>query len=454
MIVDAPLDHFLTVRSPRQVTRRPSPRPLAVPRHPLVDLVGTGEPVPVVTGGTVRHVNLDYAATAPAMAAVVAAVTESLPLYAGVHRGAGYASRVSSDRYEDARTQVGEFFEARDDDVVVFTRNTTDALNLLSRATPEGTVVFLDLEHHANEFPWLTRPHRRVPVASTIDETLDRLDRALIEEPTVLLAVTGASNVTGDLTPVADIVGLAHSHRVRVVVDAAQLAPHRRFSLAATGADYVAVSGHKLYAPFGAGALVGRRDWLDVARPYLLGGGSAEEAPDGELRHRPAPHRHEAGTPNLLGAVALATACSVLTDLGPGALTYHEQALLDRLDDGLARLPGVTLHRLWPEAERAGSVAFTVNPLPSGLVAAVLGAEHGIGVRDGRFCAFSLTRRLGLDAGAVRASVGAGTTGEDVDRLVAAVEHLVDEGPNWRYEVRDGRWAPVPDPRPVPDSLW
>jgi selenocysteine lyase/cysteine desulfurase len=360
---------------------------------------------------------------------------------------------VSSSRFEAARQCVGDFLGAREDDVVVLTRNTTDALNLLARAIPDGTVVFLDLEHHANQFPWLNRPHRRVPVASTVDETLDRLDRALIEEPAVLLAVTGASNVTGDLTPVSAIVELAHSHRVRVVVDAAQLAPHRRFSLGECGADYVAVSGHKMYAPFGAGALVGRRDWLDSAPPYLLGGGAEVSGADG-FRFPPAPHRHEAGTPNLLGAVALATACSVLAELGPGALAYHEQALLDHLEDELSSLPGVTRHRLWPDGERVGSVAFTVDGLPAGLVAAALGAEHGVAVRDGRFCAFPLTHRLGLDDGAVRASVGAGTTGHDVDRLVSAVRRLVGDGPAWRYALRDGRWDPVPDPRAVPDPPW
>lgn len=444
---------LLTVRSPRPINPPPRIAPLPVPATPLLDVVGAGTRVPLVTGGSVRQVTLDHAATTPALTVVADAVRDLVPLYAGVHRGAGYASRVSTDLHDAARAEIGVFVGAREDDVVVLTRNTTDALNLLARAAPEGTVVFLDLEHHANQLPWQARRHHRVPVAPSVEETLDRLDRALIAEPAVLLAVTGASNVTGDVTPLDDIVALAHSHRVRVAVDAAQLAPHRGFSLASGGADYVALSGHKLYAPFGAGALVGRRDWLDAAPPYLLGGGAVEESGRG-LTFRRAPERHEAGTPNLPGIVALATACAALSQLEPGALRRHEEALLAHLDGTLRTIPGVTVHRLWPERERVGSVAFTVDGWPAGLVAAVLGAEHGIGVRDGRFCAFALTHRLGLDEGAVRASVGLGSVGQDVDRLVTALARLVSDGPAWDYVPRDGRWLPQPDPRPLPAPPW
>jgi selenocysteine lyase/cysteine desulfurase len=314
-----------------------------------------------------------------------------------------------------------------------------------------GRVVFLDLEHHANLLPWQARDHRRVEVASTVEETLDRLDRALIETPAVLLAITGASNVTGEVVPIDAVAALAHSHRVRVAVDAAQLAPHRGVSLLDSGVDYVALSGHKLYAPYGAGALVGRRDWLDAAEPHLLGGGGVEDVAAGGTRWSRSPARHEAGTPNLLGAAALASACRALGALDADALRYHEEALLDHLEELLAAVPRVTLHRLWPEqADRVGAVAFTVAGYPAGVVAAYLSAEHGIGVRDGRFCAHQLLDRLGLHDGAVRASIGLGSTGADVERLADAVRQLVDAGPAWRYE-RDGEhWRPVGDPRPVP----
>ena len=153
----------------------------------------------------------------------------------------------------------------------------------------------------------------------------------------------------------------------------------------------------------------------------------------------------------MLGAVALAAACRVLAGLRPGELERHEAALRDRLVRGLSTLPGVELPRIWRDSSAAiGVVAFTVAGFEPGAVAAYLSAEHGIGVRDGKFCAHPLLRRLGVPDGAVRASFGAGTTSADIDRLVSAVDHLVHRGPSWTYAVVDGRWAPVPDPRAYP----
>jgi selenocysteine lyase/cysteine desulfurase len=294
---------------------------------------------------------------------------------------------------------------------------------------------------------------RVLRAAPTVAQTLADLRYALAADRPALLAVTGASNVTGEVLPLEEITALAHAAGARVVVDAAQLAPHRHVDIAAAGIDYLALSGHKLYAPYGAGVLVGRRDWLDVAAPYLAGGGAvhAVTAPDEggatEVSWAPAPHRHEAGTPNVLGAAALAEACRVLT----GALDpAHEAALLDRLETGLCALPGVRTLQIWPDStDRVAVCTFVVDGHPAGLVAAYLSAEHGIGVRDGKFCAHPLLQRLATtpDGCAVRASLGLGTTVDDVDRLVDAVDWLVTDGPGWDYAVVDGRWSPTPDPR-------
>jgi selenocysteine lyase/cysteine desulfurase len=236
-----------------------------------------------------------------------------------------------------------------------------------------------------------------------------------------------------------------------VLVDGAQLVPHRGFSLVETGADYVAFSGHKTYAPFGAGALVGRRDWLDAGTPYLAGGGAVRDVRTDRTLWQPAPARHEAGSPNVLGAVALAEACDALAALPAGALESHERALRDRLVDGLAAVPGVRVLRLWPDStDPVGVVSFTVGEHDPGLVAAVLSAEHGIGVRDGRFCAHPLLAHLGVTGGAIRASVGVGTDAEHVDRLVDALAAFVADGPRARYEVVDGCWAVADDTRPLP----
>lgn len=420
---------------------------------PLAGVVGAGLAVPLVTGGTARYVNLDYAASAPALRAVADLVTEVLPLYSSVHRGAGYASAVCTSAYEAARATVASFTGARDDDVVIFTRNTTDALNLLASAVP-GSVIHLDIEHHANLLPWQARGSRVVPAQPTLAGTLEAVRDQLAAAPAALLAVTGASNVTGECLPLAELTDLAHEFGARIAVDGAQFVPHRRVGLAASGIDYLAFSGHKLYAPFGAGVLVGRRDWLDDAPPHLAGGGAVREVRLAATDWAPSPARHEGGTPNVIGAVALAAACRFIDTLPVGAVEAHEGFLADRLAAGLASLDGIRTLRLWPgEVGRIGVVTFTVDGWPAQHVAQYLSAEHGIGVRDGRFCAHPLLARLTPDGAAVRASLGLGSSAADVDRLVAALAALRAHGPSWTYAGPADGYAPRPDPRVLPDWL-
>ncbi len=423
---------------------------------PLLSVTGADLRVPLVQGGSASYVNLDYAASAPALQSVVRHIEQLLPYYASVHRGAGYASQISTAVYEDARGDVARFVGARPDDVVVFTRNTTDSLNLLARAVP-GEVLVLDVEHHANLLPWQRGPRRVVAAAETAAATVERVAVALAERPAALVAVTAASNVTGELTPLAELASVAHRHGARLAVDAAQLAPHRRFSIAELGADYVALSGHKLYAPFGAGALVGRRDWLDESAPYLAGGGAVREVGLAQTSWADAPQRHEAGSPNTIGVAALASACRAIEALPPGAVESHERALLALLVDGLDQIPDVTVHRIWPDGADSvgavGIVSFSVHGYDCAQVAAYLSAEHGIGVRDGRFCAHPLLARLGVARGAVRASLGIGSSLADVDRLLDALWQLVATGPSWTYAVEDARCVPSPETRRLPDWL-
>ncbi len=420
---------------------------------PLLPVVGAELEVPLVTGGTTRYANLDYAASAPALQSVSDYVTRLLPYYASVHRGAGWASQVSTSVLEDSRATIGRFVGARPDDVVVFTRNTTDALNLLATSVPSwGDVIFLDAEHHANFLPWQAGAHRCVPVASSLELTLTALEEALQAQPTALVAITGASNVTGEEFPIDRVITLAHRHGARVAVDAAQLAPHRRIDLAASGIDYLAFSGHKLYAPFGTGILVGRRDWLDQAEPYLAGGGAVRRVEVERTQWASAPQRHEAGTPNVVGAAAVSAACQAISSLPEGALEVHEAALREQLVRGLAGISGITVHRIFSDAPSSiGVVTFTVAGYAASLVAQYLSAEHGIGVRDGKFCAHPLLARMGLVDGAVRASVGLGTSSDDVDRLLNALKSLRAQGPVWQYEPRDGGWRPLNDPRTLPE---
>ncbi|MER7275763.1 aminotransferase class V-fold PLP-dependent enzyme [Dactylosporangium sp. NPDC000244] len=397
-------------------------------------------------GRSVDFANLDVAATAPCLRVVADAVADLLPYYGSVHRGAGALSERCTREYEQARETVADVLGHGPDDTVIFTRNTTDAFNLLARAVPAGTtVVTFDAEHHANLLPW--RDAIRLPAPRTPREAVEALELCLyqLQNPNVLVSVTAASNVTGEVWPVEALAEVAHRHGARIAVDAAQLAPHAPGRLAGLGADYVAFSGHKLYAPFGAGVLAGRADWLDAAEPYLAGGGASAHVPgDGPTRWATGPARHEAGTPNLLGAVALATALRALRDRDlAGDLAGTEQALLRRLRAGLAALPHVEELRLFPaDAERVGIVSFAVRDRDPGQLAVSLGRDHGIGVRTGLFCAHPLTNRLLSEATArltgeaspevaascepgggqaVRASFGIGTTEEHIDRLLAAI---------------------------------
>ena len=356
---------------------------------------------------------------------------------------------------------------------MIFTRHTTDSFNLLAHCLPaRTTVVVFETEHHAALLPWgrtgrpgpsdaarrssgcPRRPRRGGAIAS-VDDALRR--RA---PGPALLVITGASNVTGELWPVAELARIARARGARTALDAAQLAPHRPFSIAELGVDYVALSGHKLYAPYGAGALIGRADWLAAAPPYLIGGGATASVTDDETCYKPLPDRHEAGSPNVPGAVALATACHALATADRDALAHAEYALTETLRRGLTDIPGVTVHSLFGGAvDSIGVVTFTIAGQQPAVVAAALSAEHGIGVRDGAFCAHPLVRHLLGAAGctvddgtgqALRASVGLGSTTEHVQRLVAAVESIAERGPRRRYVVVDGRPVPAVDDRTLP----
>src|SRR5450830_328911 len=329
-------------------------------RAPLAAVSGAEIQAPLIQGGHVRYANLDYGASAPALSVVSAYLNEILPYYASVHRGAGYASQLSTSVYENARTIVRDFVGGRPDDSVIFTRNTTDSLNLLAGYLPvsggryTGEVLYLDIEHHANLLPWQNVPHRSVVAAPTIAGTLTRLREQLAAGGVSLLAVTGASNVTGEILPIHDLAALAHQFGARIAVDAAQLAPHRRIDIAGDHVDYLAFSGHKLYAPFGAGVLVGRPDWLDAGTPHLAGGGAVRDARLDTVSWTTGPARHEGGSPNVLGAAALARASQVIEALDEQQWHAHEDAIRSFLVEGLQRIDGVTVHHIFEDTGRAG----------------------------------------------------------------------------------------------------
>lgn len=450
--------------------------PSGVP-DPGLALVGADVEVPLVTGERRRYANLDVAASAPALVAVKEAVDALLPLYSSVHRGAGFKSMISTEAYEGARSAVRSFVRARADDVVLFTRNTTDSMNLLVSSLPADAVVYaFETEHHANLLPWRRRAFRFLPAPRGPEEAVAALDEALQASASgpKLVAVTGASNVTGEIWPVAELVAVAHRHGARVVLDAAQLAPHGRIDVTALDVDWVAFSGHKLYAPLGAGVLVGRSEWLAEAEPFLAGGGAVRFVTVDDVLWAGLPDRQEAGSPNVVGAVALGVACRTLAAADMDAVHGREDALLHDAFTRLAAIPGVELYRLWGEEHpRIGVLTFNLQGMDHALLAAVLSAEYGIGVRHGCFCAHPLMLRLlhvseacatetreklreGENThipGAVRMSIGVGTTSADVDRLVDAMERIAKDGAAWTYRESvhgEDDYVPDPDPRGRP----
>lgn len=451
--------------------------PSAVATPTPLPVLGSDVTVPLVTGGEVTYAALDYAASAPALRRVWDDVAAYAPYYGSVHRGAGYLSQLSTDLFETSRKEVAAFLGCRADDQVVFTRSTTDSLSLLAAALPTGTEVFVfETEHHASLLPWEQREDTRVTYLSaprSPREAVETLEKALAgredrDGGPALVCVTGASNVTGELWPVEELAAAAHAHGARIVLDAAQLAPHHPVDITASDVDWVAFSGHKLYAPFGSGVLAGRADWLREARPYLAGGGASRKVArrdDGgvDVEWHTTAARHEAGSPNVIGVYAIASACRALSEAGFESLVARERQLIAKVREGLAEVPEVRLLSLFgDDAPRVGVLSFVVEGWNSSHFAAALSAEYGIGVRDGLFCAHPLLRTL-LDSepgdpgecgapeaapgerslNAIRVSFGAGTPDEHVERFVRAVKELVRDGARWEYRTEDGRCVPV-----------
>jgi selenocysteine lyase/cysteine desulfurase len=422
--------------------------------------VGAHALVPCLDGSQRPYRDLDSAASTPALQAVADQVSEFLPWYSSVHRGAGFKSRRATAAYESAREEVRRFAgrPPEGDDVVVLVRNTTEAINHLAyrlRLDHGDVVATTVVEHHANLLPWgrIARP-RWVECGPDgtfdVDDVVKVLDDG--QRP-ALMALTAASNVTGWLPPVHEICAEAHERGIPVLVDAAQLAPHRPLPAGVDGPDFLAFSGHKLYAPFGAGALIGPRRVFETGDPFLAGGGAVDLVDLDEVIWTEPPEREEAGSPNVVGAVAFAAALTQLGRIGWDAVRAHEAALAARLHIGLRAIEGVHVLGPEPEAGDAGHAghdqlavaAFNVAGVHHALVAARLSAEFGIGVRHGCFCAHPYLLRLlrvgpegvarareavrrgdrSAIPGAVRASCGLGTTNEDVDALLSALRRLV-----------------------------
>lgn len=376
--------------------------------------VGLEAEVPLLDGRTQVYINFDNAASTPALQMVQDRVNRFLAYYSSVHRGTGFKSQLSTVAYEQAREIILEFVGAKPDThVCIFGKNTSEAINKLARRFPfkedRNVVLTSGMEHHSNDLPWRFSA-KVVHVGLLPDGRLDEDDfDAKIEEHhknLALVAITGASNVTGVINPIHRLAEKTHAVGAQIAVDCAQLAPHRQVdmrSLVDPGhLDYVSISAHKMYAPYGTGALIGRQDTFNQGRPDYSGGGTVEIVTLEDVTWAGAPDRDEAGSPNTVGAIALAAAIQQLNEVGMTAIAEHEANLTAYTLEALGKIPGINVfgdpHPGY-SSDRLGVIPFTLDSKSHFLVASILGHEYEIGVRSGCFCAHPyVIHLLGLNA--------------------------------------------------------
>jgi selenocysteine lyase/cysteine desulfurase/glyoxylase-like metal-dependent hydrolase (beta-lactamase superfamily II)/rhodanese-related sulfurtransferase len=380
--------------------------------------------------------------------------------YANVHRGSYALARQSTLRYEDAYRVCADFIGGNlDDGCVVFTSNTTGALDLVAHLVSgrPGKVLVTDLEHHSNDLPYRRR-NAVVRVNITPDGRLDMEDyaRKLRANDVKLVAVTGAANVTGWMPDIHAMARLAHEAGALIAVDGAQLMAHAPVDILPADdpahIDFFAAAGHKAYAPFGAGFLYGPRSVMDEAPAYIPGGGTAANVTATGVEYLKAPDRHQGGTPNIPGVIAMASALTFLKNIGMERVRAHELVLLERAWKGLSAIEGVTLYGPQDWRERVGILPFNVAGVSDMLAAAVLGEEGAVAVRNGRFCAHvhadkllrfqsGFTAEADHSPGAVRASLGLYNTEAEVDWLIHMVKRVRAREWAGRYKVRKGAMA-------------
>lgn len=402
-----------------------------------------------VIGHDSHYINLDNAASTPALRQVWQAVQDFLPSYASVHRGAGSKSQVSTDAYESVRRTVTQFVGADPrEHAVIFGKNTTEAINKAAcrmRLRKTDIVVTSLAEHHSNELPW--RAHatvRHIAVLPDGSFDMQHLTQLLAtyKGRVKLVAITGASNVTGYMPDIYTIARMAHAAGAQIFVDAAQLVAHRQLHMGAlhdpSHLDYIAFSAHKMYAPFGTGVLVGRRDTFASGTPEYTGGGTIKLVTARSIDWADSPERDEAGSPNVVGAVALGAAIAALQRIGMERIAAHEAELTQYALAQLKTLPHITLYG--PSKNRGNVITFTVKNMHHTTVAQRLNDDFSIATRSGCFCAHMYVfNLLGITAkqqqtlrahagnpaampGMVRVSFGLYNTKRDIDALIAALK--------------------------------
>ncbi len=441
-------------------------------------VVGIDLKVPLYSGEEVVYTNLDNAASTPALKAVKIEADNLLEWYSSIHRGAGYKSQLASEWYERSRKTVLDFVNAKMGyHCVILTGNTTDAINRLARKLPrdnDKSVIISAAEHHANDLPWRDRGRVvRVPVSDRGEIDPDDLRQALENEGKRcrLVSLTGASNVVGTMQPIHEFARVAHEFGVQIAIDAAQLAPHVQIDMQGRSEeeriDFLFISGHKMYAPFGGGALIGPREYFNSSAPSLRGGGAVLVVEPEGIDWAGSPEREEAGSPNVIGAITLAASMRELKKIGFDRLEKQEKILTNKFLNGLKKIDGASIYGLAEDADlerRLGVVAFNLTDRPHDLVASILSHEAAIGVRNGCFCSHPFVMQLiGVSTsearafrqrvragdrqeipGAVRVSFGLYNTEEEVDRVLALLKRIAEGKWEQKYvqSEKSGKFKP------------
>ncbi|MBQ6395924.1 MAG: aminotransferase class V-fold PLP-dependent enzyme [Atopobiaceae bacterium] len=409
-------------------------------------IVGIDEPVQLEDETTRAAINFDNAATTPAIQEVLDSVVDALPMYGSIGRGFSQKSNLSTDTFTDIRDKVLGFLNADwQDYTCFFVTNTTEGLNKLATAltTKDSVVLATRAEHHANDLPWRNRCKM---LYAEVDEDgrviYDDIERLLSENKVDYVTVTAASNVTGYVTDVHRIAKMAHAHGARIVVDGAQIVAHRRFSMKGDtpeeNIDFFAFSAHKMYAPFGGGAVVGLTEVLNEHQPEFYGGGTVRVVADDWAVYKDAPELYEAGSPNYLGAVAMAKAIDILTEIGFDAIEEHEQKLLHRMMDGLKKIDKLIIYGDSENFDdRVGVISINHPEVNTFVLAQRMKKSWAVASRRGAFCAHPYVWRLmGISddtlhgfaectdvntAGMMRMSFGIYNTEAEVDEFLAAL---------------------------------
>lgn len=438
-------------------------------------VVGVNTKIPLDNGTYATAVNFDNAATTPYFHSVERDVKDFLPWYSSIHRGRGYKSVLSTEAYEDGRRFIKSFVNADSEkDIVIYTKNTTDSINILAyvlsqQKNDKDVVLSTWMEHAANDLPW--RDKFKVDYVE-IDEygrlSLDDLEAKLkkYKDRVSLVTVTGASNVTGYINDIHTMAAMAHKHSAQLHIDGAQLVPHVAVDMKPFGShdhiDYLSFSAHKMYAPCGSGVLIGPKTTFETGLPYCQGGSAIKLVTHQQIWWEEPSQKDEAGTPNLIGIVAMVSAIKTMSRIGMENAYKHEKSLLNYAYSKMKRIPGIVFYNHPDKQETIGVIPFNIEGVHHSLMSAILSYEAGIAVRNGFFCAHPYCEELlgysakdienvmkdpkALFPGIVRISFGLYNNFDEIDKLIYFLNQIamnkkyyIDKYSNsrGRYDIRN-----------------